>query len=291
MLAHAQEEVIRIDTALVSVPVTVSDRDGRYLTNLKKEDFQLFEDNVEQEIALFEPTERPFTALLLFDTSGSMSKYLENSASAATAFIKQLRPEDTIIIATFNDRSKINIRLQATKKRDLKPPGFILAADLPRSLPAYTTTFDAVEDGIKYMKDFPGRRAILLFADGEQYGKDASAKSNLRDAEEQEALIYTIRFGDYSIGRFFKNANNYMQSLAQKTGGRAYQITDITDLKKMFLSVVEELGKQYHLGYYPKNPPKAGQKRKIKVKTNQTNLVVRSRIDYVVGSSKDAKQK
>ncbi len=104
-------------------------------------------------------------------------------------------------------------------------------------------------------------------------------------------MIYTIRFGDLSTGRLFQNARNYMRSLAQKTGGRAYQITDITDLEKMFLSVVEELRKQYHLGYYPKNPPKVGQKRKIKVKINQANLVVRSRSDYVVGLSKEAKQK
>jgi VWFA-related protein len=272
---------------LVTVPTTVFDRNGLYVINLKKEDFQIFEDGTEQKIALFEPTEQPFTVLLLLDTSGSMSYYLENSVRAVNAFIKQLRPEDRIIIATFNNGGNIKIGLKASKKRDL---GQKLLIETSRYSTfaggSNTTTFDAVEKGINYMKKFRGRRAILLFGDGEQYGIKASAKSNLRTAEEQEALIYTIRFGDNSAGKLFKNARDYMQALAEKTGGRAYQVNESTDLEKTFSMVAEELGRQYYLGYYLEKQPQAGEKRLIKVRMRQPNLVVRARESYIVKPTK-----
>src|SRR4051812_37363458 len=95
-VSYAQEDVLRVDTDLVTIPVTVLDRDGRYVTNLGKPDFQVFEDGVEQEIAYFEPTVQPFTALLLLDTSGSMNNYLATLARAANAFISQLGDDDQI---------------------------------------------------------------------------------------------------------------------------------------------------------------------------------------------------
>jgi hypothetical protein len=81
---YAQNEIIRIDTNLVTVPITVLDREGRYVTNLKKEDFQIFEDGVEQEVAVFEPIEQPFTVLLLLDISGSMTYHMAELTKAAS---------------------------------------------------------------------------------------------------------------------------------------------------------------------------------------------------------------
>ncbi len=303
---YAQDDVIRIDTNLVTVPATVLDRDGRYVTNLKKENFQVFEDGVEQEIAIFDKVEKPFTILLLIDNSGSMNDYLPNLARAANVFVKQLRPDDQLAVAVFSDKKRIQILLEPTKVKNLQ-----LKISLNKRMGDYfTATFDAVENGIEYMKKFQGRRAIVLFTDGEQYGIKASAKSNFRDAEEQESLIYTIRFGvfpTYQPGysdyltkktklsqktklKLVEKANFYLQSLSQKTGGRSYEIDNITDLEKTFASVAEELGRQYSLGYYPKEQAQAGQRRQIKVKMLQPNLAVRARESYVVESSK-TKQK
>jgi VWFA-related protein len=304
--AYAQDEVIRVDTSLVTVPATVIDRDGRYVTNLKKEDFQIFEDGIEQEVAVFDQVEKPFTILLLLDNSGSMNDYLPNLARAANAFVKQLRPDDRLAVAVFSDKKRIQILLEPTKVKDLQ-----LKISLNKRMGDYfTATFDAVENGIEYMKKFQGRRAIVLFTDGEQYGIKASAKSNFRDAEEQESLIYTIRFGvfptyqpgfsDYLTKKTELNqktklkleekANFYLQTLAQKTGGRSFEIEDIADLEKTFASVANELGRQYSLGYYPKEQGQASGKRQIKVKMRQPNLVVRARDSYIVESPK-TKQK
>jgi VWFA-related protein len=294
-IANAQEDVIRVDTNLVTIPATVLDRDGRYVPNLQKEDFQIFEDGVEQEIAYFEPTVEPFSVLFLLDNSGSMTNHLASLARAASAFVKQMRPDDQLIVAIFSGGGKIKVILEATRKRNFKQQ--ILLRPLGGNP---TTTFDAVKLGIKYMKKFQGRRAIILFSDGELYGQNASAKSNLRDAEEQESLIYTIRFGAIPPGyrpdkkdrweRLIEEANNYLQGLAQKTGGRSYQIDDIANLEETFRTIAEELGQQYSLGYYPQKQPETGQRRQIKVKMRQSNLVVRARDGYIFEPGRGTKQ-
>ena len=290
---YGQDEVIRVDTSLVTIPATVLDREGRYITNIKKEDFQVFEDNVEQEISVFESIEQPFTILFLFDSSGSMNDYLPNLARAANAFVKQLRPDDRLIIATFSDKKRIQILIEATKVKDLQ-----LKISLTKRIgDDFTATFDAVKNGIEYMTKFEGRRAIVLFSDGEQHGINASAKSNFRDAEEQEALIYTIRFGVFPTVQpgytgylsrktqleLTKKADYYLQTLSQKTGGRSYQIDEISDLETTFAQAAGELGQQYSLGYYSnKETCNKGERRQVKVKVNIPNVAVRSRDSYVV---------
>jgi Ca-activated chloride channel family protein len=294
--ADAQDDVIRVDSTLVSVPTVVMDRDGRYVTNLKKDDFEIYEDGIKQEVALFETTEKTFTALLLLDVSGSMFNHMSNLARASNAFVSRMRADDEIIVATFSGGRKIKIVVEGTKKKDFRQEILLQTSnDL-----GYTTTFDAVERAIKYMKNVQGRRAIILFSDGEQYGVSASAKSNLRDAEEQEAVIYTIRFGDYptalpgyseivskkDIRKITEKVDNYMQGLAYKTGGTSYQVDDVADLKKAFEVISQELGQQYNLGYYSSNKSEPGQKRQIKVKVKQPNLAVRARDSYVVEPKK-----
>jgi VWFA-related protein len=190
---QSEKEVVRIETNFVTLPVSVLDRQGRYIPGLKKDDFKIFEDGAEQEIAFFEPNEQPFTVMVLIDVSCSMHDYLPDAAKAVNAFIGQLRADDRVIVATFSDDALIHVILGPAKKRDVKTSVALIQP--PKY--GFTTTFDAVERGIDYMKGFPGRRAIIFFSDGELYGKHATAKSNLRIAEEQDSLIYPVRFGPY----------------------------------------------------------------------------------------------
>ncbi|MDQ4121759.1 MAG: VWA domain-containing protein [Acidobacteriota bacterium] len=284
---YAQDDVIRVDTDLVLIPATVLDRDGRYVTNLKKEDFQIFEDGIEQEVSLFEPTEQPFTVLLLLDRSGSMGRHMEELANASSTFVKQLRPNDQLIAATF--ANNVDVLFQATKIKDLGK-GIKLR---PHPADNNTMIYDAVDFALKKMKKVRGRKAIVLFSDGAGTELLASPKSNLRDAEEQEAFIYTVQFNTFTaphpksnVKAFYKAvevANNYMRDLAQVTGGRSYNIEDIANLDETFSLIANELGQQYSLSYYPKI--EAGQKREvrqIKVKVRQPNLVVRARESYVI---------
>ncbi len=288
---YAQDEVIRIDSNLVTVPATVLDRDGRYITNLKKEDFQIFENGMEQEIALFETAERPFTVLLLLDTSGSMFSYMAKLSQVANAFVRQLRSDDQVTAAIFADN--FHLLFKPTKVSDLRKDIQIQQRPDEHS----TKIYDAVHDALQQMKKIRGRKAIVLFSDGGGDGTFATAKDNFRNAEENEALLYTVQFNNFLATPpqgankkiFYQSieaANNYMRGLAQITGGRPYRIEDIADLEKTFAQIADELRQQYSLGYYPKTEGKKGERRQIKVKMRQPNLVVRARDSYVVEAKK-----
>jgi VWFA-related protein len=289
---ETQEDVIRVDTSLVTVPISVLDREGRYITNLRKEDFQIFEDGVEQEVALFESVEQQITVLLLLDVSGSMYNDLGSLMNAASNFLGQLRPNDQVMIATFSD--EVNVLFDFKSVKDVRN-GKKLHIKI-NGLPPVTMVYDAVEFGLKKMKKTRGRKAIVLFSDGVGSGYRASAKSNIRDAEENEALIYTVQFDTLVIPPGYKltekdserikqnneTASWYMSELATKTGGRHFQMDNIADLAKTFGEVADELGRQYSLGYYPKTEGKKGDRRQIKVKVKQPNLSVRARNSYIV---------
>lgn len=282
-----QDEVERVDTNLVTIPATVMDRVGRYITDLKKEDFQIFEDGVEQEVAFFAPVEQPFTILFMLDLSSSMALHKEDLVRAANTFVDQLRPDDQLIAASFSDW--IHTLFPATKISVLRKG---VKLKLRRGGDYGTLLYDAVDDALKRMKKIRDRKAIVLFTDGEGTGIDATAKGTLRDAEEQDALIYTVQFGTHSaeppryVSReyYFKRIeeiNGYMRDLARKTGGRHYQVESIADLGKTFGLVADELRRQYSLGYYPKQQLEAGQRRRIKVKVRLPNLVVQARDSYL----------
>ncbi|MBV9957350.1 MAG: VWA domain-containing protein, partial [Acidobacteria bacterium] len=109
-------DVVRVETALVSIPVSVSDRDGRYIPDLQKEDFRIFEDGVEQRVAYFASAEKPFTVALVLDVSDSTRFRLDEIQDAAIAFIDQLRPEDRVLVVSFDD--KVHVLAEATNDRN-----------------------------------------------------------------------------------------------------------------------------------------------------------------------------
>lgn len=280
-----QDEVIRVDTNLVSIPVSVTDRDGRFALGLKKENFLIFENGIQQEIDVFEAVETPFSVMLVLDTSGSMESFMPTLADAASEFVRQLRPEDRVMAVKFSDQ--IESLFPLTRVADLKT-SFKL---VPKSREGDTIVYDAVDHALKKMRSIKGRKAILFFSDGVGVGI-ASAKGTLRDAEEQEALIYTIQFGSFAekpMGgvseKFYRQRieeiNSYMRDLAMKTGGRPFHIDNIENLSATFRQVAKELGQQYTLGYYPERPGKNGERRKINVKVDIPNVAVRSRNEVV----------
>ncbi len=289
----AQNDIIRIDTNLITVPATVLDRDGRYVTNLKKEDFQIFEDGVEQDVAFFEPTDAPFTILFLIDVSSSMSSHKENLSVAVNALSTRLRPNDQIMAAGFFQWTDLLIK--QTKVSELTE-GIKFKVRSDSDCPG-TYLYNAVDDALNRMKKIRGRKAIVLLSDGDGGGFGISAEDTLRKAEEQKAIIYTFKFetdfsnpaADVHTKQYYKiteERRGYMRDLARKTGGRSYLTNEITDVEKTFSSVIKELGEQYTIGYYPKKAPEANQKRQIKVRVNQPNLAVRGRENYIVEASK-----
>ena len=314
----AEGDVVRIDTNLVTVPVSVFDRQGRLIPNLLRESFSVFEDGVEQQIKHFEPTEKPFTVALVLDTSGSTVFHLWEIKEAAIAFAKQLRPQDRVLVVTFNDL--VMLLTEATS--DFKVVTEVIQRGANTGFS--TRLYDAVALVInERLNKIDGRKAIVLFTDGvDTKSYLASYQSTLRAAEELDALIYAIQYDttDFvaatqtpsndvtiltrrtsgwpygttqqiingptiavpgtTIGDY-QLADRYLHQLSEKTGALLYKANDREHLAAAFSKIAGELRSQYSLGYYPKMAAKSGERHLIKVRVNQPDLAVRARESYV----------
>jgi Ca-activated chloride channel family protein len=301
--AVEEDEVLRVDTTLVTVPVSVLDAAGRYVADLRREDFKVFEDGVEQEIAYFAPVEKPFTVALLLDTSDSLRFRLQDVQDAAVAFVEQLRPEDRVMVVSFS--SRVEILCEPTSDREA----------LRRAIhSAYTHGGTRVYDAIDFVvrerleQIAGGRRALILFTDGIDTGSFHSTReSTLRHMEESDVLAYAVQYaGEADAGARLRGAtqsgggspsvmaggagadtaataraSTYLRELSRKTGARHYRAETLQSLNRAFAHVAAELRQQYSLGYYPKEAARVAGRRGIKVTVNRPKLTVRARTGYL----------
>jgi VWFA-related protein len=182
-------DVIKVSTTLVSIPVSVMDRDGRFVPNLLKDDFRIWEDGVEQEVAFFQSVDKPFSVVLMLDTSPSTQFRLEDIQDAAISFVNQLRPDDRVMVVSFNDDIKVlsefttdRSKLQRAIQRARTDDG--------------TRLYDAVDMVMnQQLAKIQGRKAIVLFTDGvDTTSHRADYQSNVLDAQELDALIYPVQY-------------------------------------------------------------------------------------------------
>jgi Ca-activated chloride channel homolog len=186
------DEVIKVETNLVTLPVAVLDRNGRFISGLQQSDFQIYEDGVAQKVEYFASLENPFTVVLLIDVSNSTAFKIEEIQDAAIAFINQLRPEDRVTVISFDE--KVHVLSPATNNR-------VQLQNAIRRLNfgGGTSLYEAVDQAIKTeISRIEGRKAIVLFTDGvDTTSKRSSYQTNIRDAEEMDAMVYPIRFDTY----------------------------------------------------------------------------------------------
>ena len=187
-----EDEVVRVNASLVTVPVSVLDRDGRFISGLGQGDFRVLEDGVEQRIAYFAPVEQPFTVALVIDTSGSTRFRLEDIHAAAIAFLDQLRPADRVIVVAFDDQVRVLSEATSDRRR-------LHAAIRQTRTGNGTRLYDAVDLVIKdQLSRVQGRKAVVLFTDGvDTTSKRASYESTLEEAVELDAMIYPIQYDTY----------------------------------------------------------------------------------------------
>lgn len=309
-------DVVRIDTNFVTVPVSVLDRQGRFISDLRREQFSVLENGVEQRIAHFEPTEKPFTVALVLDTSGSTLFHLWEIKEAAIAFAKQLRPQDRVLVVTFDEM----VMLLTEATNDLKVVTEVIQHNAETGFS--TRLYDAVDLVMKErLNKIEGRKAIVLFTDGlDTASYQATFQSTLGNVDEQDVLIYPIQYdtrdtpgqrpsnvtivtqssgGGWPASRStsqviynnpamqgptkedYERADQYLHNLADKTGGRLYRANDRTQLADAFTKIAQELRYQYSIGYYPQTALQSGERRVIKVRVDQPNLAVRARESYM----------
>ena len=193
-------DIIRVNTTLITIPVTAMDRDGRYVPNLQKEDFRIWEDGVEQDVAFFQSVDKPFSVVLMLDTSPSTQFRLEDIQDAAISFVNQLRSDDKVMVVSFNDDIKILSEFTTDRRK--------LHYAIQRSrTDDGTRLYDAVDMVInQQLSRVSGRKAIVLFTDGvDTTSGRADYYSNITDAQELDALIYPVQYDtrqDMNVGNF-----------------------------------------------------------------------------------------
>jgi VWFA-related protein len=188
-----ENDVVRVDTTLVTIPVSVMDRNGRFIPDLRQQEFRIYEDGVEHEVAYFAAVEKPFTLALVLDTSASTRFHIEEIQDAAIAFINQLRPDDRVLIVSFDE--EVRVLAEATTNHN------VLRDAIRRTRTGGNTKlYDAVDLVINQrLNREQGRKAVVLFTDGvDTASTHASYQSNVRDAEELDALIYPVQYDTYN---------------------------------------------------------------------------------------------
>lgn len=303
VLSDSDDEVLKVETNLITIPVSVFDRNGLYIPDLRKENFKIFEDGIEQPIEYFATTDSPVTVVLLLDTSPSTEFKIEEIQNAAIAFINQLQPRDSVIVIEFD--ANVHVLAEATTDRALTIKG-IRRADFGGG----TSLYDAVHFSImKRLNKIEGRKAIVLFTDGvDTTSTKADYDESISEAEEGDATIFPIYYNtfidnqrrngggilspfpqmggrgvtrqEYALGR------QYLADLAESTGGRVFNAENSPGgLTRTFESIADELRRQYSIGYIPQDSGVPGQRKSIRVRVNRPKLIIRARDSYIVGQT------
>jgi VWFA-related protein len=197
--AIAQDQVIKVNTTLVSVPVIVSDRQGRYVADLKASDFTLQRDGTNQRIDFFASVEEPINVAVLIDTSHSTEPVIDDIKKAAERFVKLLEPRDRAAVISFDYEPHVLSPLTSDPAQLNKA---IKKADIPRQFG--TTLRDAVYQTVKdEFAGVTGRKAIILLTDGKDVGSDITTPDLLYSLQESDVMIYSVFFKTGEGGQQF----------------------------------------------------------------------------------------
>ena len=275
--SQQDDDVVRVNTDLVVLNITVTDKAGEYVPGLHLSDFKIFEDGKEvslQSISSFSVHESPFASVVLLDTSGSMESRLSLARSAAIRFLDRLREEDVAAVYKFD--TKVEEVQEFSTGHDLAPMVFGVTAK------GLTTLNDAIVEAAKALAPRQEKRkAIIVLSDGADTYSKASADKAIESALAVGASIYAVDMAAMDT----PSANNLrtaavLKSFAEKSGGRFVATPGGPALRDAFASIAEELGHQYTIAYRPPNLTRDGKWRKLEVKISREDLLVRTRKAY-----------
>jgi Ca-activated chloride channel homolog len=273
---------IRVNTTLVLIPVTVTDSLNRFVLDLGKQDFRVFEDGAEQKVKQFAGEDAPLSIGLLVDTSGSMGSKIETSRQAVAQFLKTMNDQDEAFLVEFSDRAELAIGFtQHADEIQNK-----LASVEPQGL---TALLDAVYMGLREMKRAKNpRKALLIISDGGDNNSRYTA-SQIKDlVREADVQIYSMgvfeRFPYLGISDAELSGPRLLSQISEQTGGRAFAAADESNLPSIATRIGIELRNQYVLAYSPANQNRDGKYRKVEVKLKQPeglpSLKARWRLGY-----------
>ena len=278
---NRQQPSFRAGIDIVSLNVTVTDASNHYVTDLAENEFSVFEDGVKQNLTFFSRRQQPIALSLLLDSSASMEQHIGTLQTAATNFIKKLKPNDIAQVIDFD--SRVEIRQGFTgNQADLQTA--IEQTNAGGSTSLHNAIYIALKElrKVKAVSEEDVRRqALIVFSDGEDTSSLVSFEEVLDLAKRSETAIYAIALrGNDVQAKGFREAEFVMRTLAQETGGRAFFPARIEDLAGVYSQIADELASQYTLGFTSANQRRDGAWRRLVVQVSRANITPRTKKGY-----------
>jgi VWFA-related protein len=300
------DEVVRVETSEVLLPVTVRDSTGQLVANLRREDFRVFEDGREQPLSDLSLRQVPVDVALLVDSSSSVAASFEDFRRAADEFAARIAPEDRFSLVKFDDR--VELLLDWSQSR----------LQLRRALRRLSTgVFTRFNDALllsarEHFRKDQRRRALVVLSDGIDSNRGAATlETALRALLETQVTVYvianteierarkqseldnllggtasTVRFNELRIGdlreglRVLDASERNLSELTRATGGRLYRPANFAALDRVYTEIAEELRHQYAIYYTPTDAARDGRFRRVRVETPGRPLQVHARVGY-----------
>jgi VWFA-related protein len=285
--ADRQRPSFRSGIDIVSLNVTVTDGSNHYVTDLAENEFSVFEDGIKQNITFFSRRQQPIALSLLLDSSASMEQHLETLQTAATNFVRKLKPNDIAQVVDFD--SRVEIRQGFTgNQADLQ------SAIEQTNAGGSTSLHNAIYIALKELRKVKAvaeedvrRQALIVFSDGEDTSSLVSFEEVLDLAKRSETAIYAIALRGADVqAKGFREAEFVMRTLAQETGGRAFFPARIDDLVGVYAQIADELASQYTLGYTSGNQRRDGAWRRLVVQVSRASITPRTKKGYYAPTSR-----
>jgi VWFA-related protein len=287
--AQDQDAPIRVDVDVVNVLATVHDKRGALVTDLKKEDFQIFEDGRPQEIRYFaREANTPLTVALLVDVSGSVRRFVEDEKGAVGHFLEQvLRPDDQALLIGFS--STVILWQDLTSSETLLKNALQRLRSIPfKGLPPEeqpmpsTLLYQSVRDSAKEkLKGVPGRKVMVIISDGLDNGSPVHLDEAVEAVQNTNTIVYGICYESGFPGCSF------LQQMSEPTGGHTFRVKKVA-IDKIFHVIEDETRSQYAIGYISTNRTRDGRFRKLQVRVVPKGMRTDARKGYyaVPGESK-----
>ena len=290
-LACFSQEAIRVNVNLVNVSFSIRDSRGALVDNLTKDDFEVLEDAVPQKIAFFSrSSDVPLTLGLIVDASGSQEHYSKQHKHDLEVFLQNvLGPKDRAFMLCFGNHLRLVSNLTQSSAEILDGLNRFEHDDKhfpelgPReSRDLGTAFYDSIFYSVEKLANEKGRRALLIFSDGEDNSSSHDMMTIIEAAQSSNVMLFPIRYTQKEHGRLTAR-NKYgirvMDRIAKETGGVVFD-ADVVDPHTYFHQIGEELHSSYELAYYPTNPIKDDTFRKIVIRPKQDGLKLRTKTGY-----------
>ncbi len=305
------DDTVRTETNLVQLNVGVVNKQGQAVLNLSRNDFYIFEDGVKQTIQTFEPTDAPFSLVMLLDMSGSTINFRQQVQTSATRFLDALKPGDRVAVVQFNGKGVKSLLSFSTNHER------IAYAISNASGAGNTPFYDALKFALRELaKEGPRRKAIVVLTDGidtEVRKTDTDLLSSaqtdaeiaiaikpenhpalnavLNEAARQGVTIFPLALPSGDAKRLplpdpfitakYVAARTRMQMLADRTGGRLNEINSLSEMARIYVEVAANLRTLYTVAYQPSTPhPRDGKWHEIKIEVKYPELIARTRPGY-----------